>query len=107
MGIHPNLTRLLPLCLALLIASSANAVTLHSDDLVLVTGVQQYLGVHHVYRLDPASLDTTTICGPGVLSLANSVAVDPQGQVWVTDVYAGIVRIDPATGAQSVLATVA
>ena len=110
MAFRPNLVRLLPRivqCLALLVACPARAVTLHSGDLVLVTGVQQYLGVHHVYRLDPATLDTTTICGPGLLSLANSVAVDPHGQVLVADANAGIVRIDPLTGAQSVIVTVA
>jgi glucose/arabinose dehydrogenase len=80
-------------------------VTLRSGDVVLVDSFAQPADSPGLWRLDPTSLDTTRITAGGLLKAPDRVAVDGSGIVYVADHVSGVVRIDAATGAQSVLVT--
>lgn len=93
------------ICLAVLVPGPARpaggGVVLHAGDLVMVdTGAYPYLPPG-VWRLDPATLDTTLITFGGLLVQPRHIAVDRAGVIYVTDSRAGVVSIDPATGGQS------
>ena len=94
--------------LALLAASGPPAhagVTLRAGDVVMVDSYVYPSPVPAVWRLDPVTLDTTLIASGGLLVHPDRVAVDGSGRVVVADRVSGVVAIDPATGAQTLVAS--
>lgn len=96
---------ILPLAALLLgwIPSGALAVTLHAGDVVLVDSFIDPSPTPAVWRVDPATLDTTRIGAGGLLVNPDRVAVGAGGHVVVADQVSGLVSIDPATGTQTLL----
>ena len=80
-------------------------VSLRSGDVVLVDSYYFAPPIPAVWRLDPATLDTTRISSGGLLVRPDRVAVDANGQIVVADQVSGVVSIDPETGAQTLLAS--
>jgi len=95
------------LALAALLAASAvpcrAGVTLVAGDIVLVDSFVYASASPGVWRLDPASLDTTLVSAGGLLVIPDRVAVDRSGIIHVADQVSGVVSIDPGTGHESVL----
>jgi hypothetical protein len=79
-------------------------VVLHAGDLVMVDSSRWLTNPPFgLWRVDPATLDTTLITSGGLLVQPSHVAVDRAGIIYVTDYTSGVVSVDPATGAQSLL----
>lgn len=91
---------LLPCCAPRLARAGA---VLHPGDLV---GVDSYVWPQPdpaVWRLDPATFDTTRIATGGWLRAPDRVAVGRDGAIYVCDHVSGLVAIDPAGGQSRVL----
>ncbi|MFI5372912.1 MAG: hypothetical protein ACHQ52_15260 [Candidatus Eisenbacteria bacterium] len=84
-------------------APASAGVTLHAGDVVMVDSFVYPTPTPAAWRLDPATLDTTRISSGGLLVHPDRVAVDAAGHVVVADQVSGLVSIDPATGAQTLL----
>ena len=91
------------LVVVLLVAAPAvaRAATLVPGDIVLVSS--RHYPEREVWRLDPVTLQASSITSGGLLVDPANVAVAPGGTIYVADAVSGIVRVMPATGAQSVL----
>lgn len=77
-------------------------VVLHAGDLVMVDSSRWLTPPPFgLWRVDPATLDTTLITSGGLLIQPSHVAVDRAGIIYVTDLTSGVVSVDPATGTQS------
>ncbi|HUK64618.1 MAG TPA: hypothetical protein VLV15_14845 [Dongiaceae bacterium] len=85
------------------IPAGAHAVPLHAGDLVVADSYLYPPPTPAVWRLDPATLDTTRISSGGLLVHPDRVAVDAVGRIVVADQISGLVSIDPATGVQTLL----
>jgi len=96
------------LCLGALIAGSVlpclAGVTLKPGDLVMADSFVHPPASPGLWRLDPASLDTTLIAAGGLLAWPDRIAVTSTGIVYIADRVSGVVAVDARTGAQSVLA---
>ena len=68
---------------------------------VVMNGIPN--GTPSVLRVDPDSGDATELSPTDQLVDPEKIAVAPNGDVFVADFQVGIVRIDPVTGAQSVV----
>jgi hypothetical protein len=79
------------------------AVTLHAGDVVLVDSFIDPSPTPAVWRVDPATLDTTRISAGGLLVNPDRIAVDAAGHIIVADQVSGLVSIDATTGAQTLL----
>ena len=82
--------------------AGARSVTLGPGDFVLASVSYQHVDL---IKLDRATFTPTVFSSGPLLTYASHVAVDLRGRVLVTDNYAGVVVVDPVTGAQSVLAS--
>lgn len=100
----------LPALLALLAVAGCPAAeaALAPGDVVLIQSGDSFAAYRYqIVRLDPATLAPTTISpAGGVVQNPAAVVVDRTGAILVADLTAGVVRVDGATGAQSVLTSV-
>ncbi|MBI5709497.1 MAG: hypothetical protein HZC42_04220 [Candidatus Eisenbacteria bacterium] len=87
---------------ALLAAAPAPAVTLRPGDLVILDNCA---GHNRVYHVDHATGAMSWVAAARLLADPSDVAVHPDGRILVADRTNGVVAIDPATGAQSVLSS--
>jgi hypothetical protein len=81
---------------------SSRAATLHPGDVI----VAEYVYASppsRIVQLDPVTLAPTTISQGPLVTLPQGVAIDRAGRILVADYFEGVVRVDAATGAQSVL----
>jgi sugar lactone lactonase YvrE len=91
-------------CAALAVCTPADAVQLRAGDLLVTDAVNA-----RVLHVDPETGIVTpfsprTTSGPNLLFAPAGIAIDPDGAIFVVDSFADrIVRIDPVTGAQSVV----
>ena len=79
-------------------AAPVQAVTVRTGDVVVVDADDD-----EILHLDPATGTFTPVASGGELSLPAGIDVDGRGRIIVTDLATGVIRIDPATGAQTVL----
>lgn len=84
--------------------AGARSVTLAPGDFVLASVSYQHVDL---IKLDGATFTPTVFSSGPLLTHAWHVAVDLRGRVLVTDDYAGVVAVDPVTGSQSVIASIA
>lgn len=91
--------------LAAALASPCGAVTLQPGDVVLAA--YTYTLPALIAKLDPVTMDPTPISYGPIVSIPEAVAVDRQGRILVADLNQGIVQVDAATGAQTLLASAA
>lgn len=112
---HPR-TRISPwahvlsalIALALLCPGAAHAVTLKPGDVILLTSTMDTATLSHVvYQLDPTTLATTLIGADGLLVHPARITIDHRGMILVADATSGIVQVDPASGSQTQLISVA
>ena len=80
---------------------------LHAGDLVAVDSFVYPEPAPAVWRVDPATFDTTRIATGGPLIAPDRIAVDQSGTIWVTDRVSGLVAIDPATGESRIVLALA
>lgn len=78
-------------------------VTLAPGDIVMADSFVYPPASPALWRLDPATLDTTRIATGGLLAWPDRVAVTPSGIVYVADRVSGVVAIDPRSGAQTLV----
>jgi len=76
---------------------------LHSGDLVAVDSFHDPQPDPAVWRVDPATFDTTRIATGGPLVAPDRIAVGARGTIYVTDHVSGLVAIDASTGASRVV----
>jgi hypothetical protein len=90
--------------LVLLVAHTAARaeLTLRSGDVLLAL---EQNGVSSVARVDPGTGSLTTVSAGNHLSSVSDMAVRGDGTIFVTDRNAGLIRINPTTGAQTVVAS--
>jgi streptogramin lyase len=74
-------------------------VTVAPDGNLIVTDN----GVPGVFRVDVRTGAVTPITTGGLLNTPSGVALAPNGQILLADEDVGIIRVDPATGAQTLL----
>lgn len=84
---------------------AARAVTLTPGDFVLLTPPRG--GIDRLLVLDAALSTSTLIAEGGLLVDGTDLVVRSSGDVLVTTPASGVVRVDPVSGAQSVLASLA
>ena len=87
-------------------AAPGHAATLRPGDIVQAeraSGISAMAGL--VVLLDPATLDTTFVSYGPLVRTPFAVAVDWIGRILVADWNSGVVTVDAAGGAQSVLAS--
>jgi DNA-binding beta-propeller fold protein YncE len=83
----------------------AHGASLHAGDVLVASTVYGYGAPYALWRLDPVTRDTTRLSTGGLLSFPSQLALSPDGGVLVADWNTGLVRIDPVTGAQQLLAS--
>src|SRR5690242_9842272 len=84
------------------VAAPARAATLAAGDLVIVNAYEWDHSCS-VLRVDAnTGLPIETISSAGLITAPRGILVSPFGEILVADWLAGIVKIDPATGVQSV-----
>jgi sugar lactone lactonase YvrE len=92
----------LTLCaIGLVAAGRCGAVTLQPGDVVMTR--YMYSASAEILRLDPTTLASTLISQGPLITIPMDVAVDLQGRILVADYASGVVVVDAASGAQSVL----
>ena len=92
--------------LAFALAGPAAAATLAPGDLVVV-GWRNGEYIWTVWKLDPATMDTTRISTAGLVNQVGRAVVHPNGTIYVASQNNGVIAITPETGAQSVLVSTA
>lgn len=87
-------------------SSTLLAAPLNPGDFVLVSWPTSGGPPSLIVRLDHGSLTPSFISNGPLVTHASHVTVDGRGRILVTDIYSGVVVVNPATGDQSVLASV-
>jgi hypothetical protein len=83
-------------------APPARAATLTAGDLVILDAYQ-WDHSNSILRVDPnTGTPIETISSAGLLTDPSGILVTPLGEILVADRNAGIIKIDPATGVQTV-----
>jgi streptogramin lyase len=97
---------LVPLLLLTLLAP-ASAVTLAPGDILVsdysAFGSQQATGPGGVIRVDPTSGAQTVISSAGSFSEPVRIAINANGDIFVSDQNNGVFRVDSQTGAQTLV----
>lgn len=78
---------------------------LHAGDVLVASTVYNQGGPWILWQLSSATRDTTRLSTGGLLRGPSQIALSLDGGVLVADEVSGLVRIDPATGAQQLLAS--
>ena len=92
--------------LAFALAVPAAAATLVPGDLVVV-GFRNLEYIWTVWKLDPATMDTTRISTAGLVDQVGRAVVHSNGTIYLASRNNGVIAITPETGAQSVLVSTA
>jgi DNA-binding beta-propeller fold protein YncE len=88
-------------------AASVHAATLVPGDLVVLNS-PQWDASHSILRVDAATgLPIETISSGGLLVDPSGILVTPFGAILVADPTVGIVKVDPATGVQTIFTPLA
>ena len=104
-GAPRALARVLALCvIGVIPASRCGAVTLQPGDVVMTRYVSSPSA--EILRLDPATLASTLISQGPIVTKPMDVTVDLMGRILVADYASGIVLVNAANGAQSVLVSI-
>jgi hypothetical protein len=83
---------------------AAGSVSLQGGDLIVVSPDYGHSSECCVWRLDAALTSRTSISCGGLIGYASQVAFAPDGGIVIADAANGLVRVEPATGAQRQLA---
>jgi len=102
----PRFLSVLVAVVGLAISSPVPAATLSTGDFVMVTWNSDNSPCCRVLSLDPTSLAVSEISSNGYIADPTDIAVNGQGKIFVTVPSVGIVQVEPATGVQTIFASV-
>lgn len=90
------------------------ALDANGDIIVADRGPGTYFGTGYIFRVNPTTGAQTLVSSGGYFLDPNTVAVDTNGDIFVADnnccggaygIGGGIIRVDPATGAQTLISS--